>query len=322
MTKNELKLNGDIHIRCDTKQQYIDVLTILEEEGLKWYSGELPLKHIDYWNSFTSILCLEYLHKIVFVRNSIPIAAKIISAEEFIKLKTTFVLPEKWAVKVVHGGEKTNPEVYKWRQQWFDSAGYITCNRIWYRGLPEGYTEITLDEFKKYVLKEQETNKSEQMDTSKFMYTIEGSTALKEAFIKEVGFKTLSDGTHSKYNYLAAFDNGKKIFSGDNAKRNIHFILPQDWDKAVKYVKELYEEPSISLPKIGGYKGEISTDKSLLKYGCKRFDKVEINTLIAAMNILGKVTETSLSLNKYGITSAYSEELTKETLIKIKEILK
>lgn len=321
MTKDELKLDVGIYIACHTKQEYINVLTILKEEGLEWNSGGLPLKHIDYWYSYTSILCLKYSHKIAFVRNSIPIAAKIISAEDFIKLKTAFVLPEKWAIKVVAGGEKTNPEVYKWRNSFFNIEGYITYDKIWYRELPITYTEITLEQFKKYVLKEQEINKSEQMETSN-MYTIEGSIALKEAFIKEVGFKTLSDETHSKYNYLAAFDKGKKIFSGENAKRNIHFILPQDWDNAVKYVKELYEEPSISLPKIGGYKGEISTDKSLLKYGCKLFDKVEINTLIAAMNILGKVNETTLSLTKRGIGDLFGNDLSKETLIKIKEVLK
>lgn len=75
-----------------------------------------------------------------------------------------FVLPKRWCIKVQ---ENNCPGIVReWRQyplqnngDWLDS-GYI-CGDTGYHtysteNFPKGYTEITLDQFKKYVLKEKE----------------------------------------------------------------------------------------------------------------------------------------------------------------------
>jgi hypothetical protein len=62
-----------------------------------------------------------------------------------------FILPEKWCIKVEADG---NPEeVLKWRgSTWYDE-GFVFSGGLW-NNCKDNITEITLDQFKKYVLKE------------------------------------------------------------------------------------------------------------------------------------------------------------------------
>ena len=81
-------------------------------------------------------------------------SAPVITLEKWDRLVNGFVLPEKWCIKV-NGSYKVNPEVYKWRNMTWYQRGYsfIDCERTWTEDRPKGYTEITLEQFKKYVLK-------------------------------------------------------------------------------------------------------------------------------------------------------------------------
>lgn len=67
-----------------------------------------------------------------------------------------FVLPEKWCVKTTEVNEPA--EVYKWRNgKYFAADGYIhnDSEKWWSNCIKPGYTEITFEQFKKYVLKEE-----------------------------------------------------------------------------------------------------------------------------------------------------------------------
>lgn len=78
--------------------------------------------------------------------------------DKIIVSKELTELPEKWCIKV-EGDYSRSLEVYKWRGfEWYDS-GYICNNsdKEWFNIIPGGYTEITFDQFKKWVLKEEKT---------------------------------------------------------------------------------------------------------------------------------------------------------------------
>lgn len=68
-------------------------------------------------------------------------------------IESEFVLPKRWCIQVIGDWEK-NQDVYKWRnEKWFNS-GYISCNKVWFSEIECNHTEITIEQFKKYVLKE------------------------------------------------------------------------------------------------------------------------------------------------------------------------
>jgi hypothetical protein len=70
-----------------------------------------------------------------------------ITAEE-----TAFVLPSKWCIKVDRDCQPE--EVYKWRDIIWIDAGYIRHDKHWNHRVFSSDTEITLEQFKQYVLKE------------------------------------------------------------------------------------------------------------------------------------------------------------------------
>ncbi|MFA5634156.1 MAG: hypothetical protein WC973_03320, partial [Candidatus Dojkabacteria bacterium] len=112
-----------------------------------------------------------------------------------------FVLPEKWCIKVQ---ENSCPEVVReWRQallkycgDWLDS-GYICGDTGYHTGstkdFPMGYTEITLEQFKKYILKEEKEEAPEKVRKFKLGDTIYlvndiGKNAPKGSSAKVVGY--------------------------------------------------------------------------------------------------------------------------------------
>jgi hypothetical protein len=75
-------------------------------------------------------------------------------------------------------------------------------------------------------------------------FTIGGSVVLRRAISEEAGIPLTSDETVTHYPYLASSEKGRreKYFSGNKSRLNTHYQLPQDWDKAVKAVKDFFAE--------------------------------------------------------------------------------
>jgi len=71
--------------------------------------------------------------------------------KDYVLKETAFVLPSKWCVKVDRDCQPE--EVYKWRKMSWIDAGYIDSSTIWDNNIPHNYTEITLEQFRQYVLK-------------------------------------------------------------------------------------------------------------------------------------------------------------------------
>jgi hypothetical protein len=67
-----------------------------------------------------------------------------------------FTLPKMWMIKV-YGDWDNNIDIFKWRQHKWQGSGFITYNKYWYDldFIDKDFTEITLEQFKKYVLKEE-----------------------------------------------------------------------------------------------------------------------------------------------------------------------
>ena len=77
-------------------------------------------------------------------------------------LTNSFVLPERWCVKV---GDPSKYNVFNtWRKtsgaklNYHGSDGYLTYAGIFYSGLPKNHTLITFEQFQKYVLKPSSPN--------------------------------------------------------------------------------------------------------------------------------------------------------------------
>lgn len=76
-------------------------------------------------------------------------------------------------------------------------------------------------------------------------FAIYGTQALREAFVKETGLSLYSDSTLSRHDTLVPYDNdGEKKLQGGGGVSDgrVRFNLPEDYSKALDYVKEYYEE--------------------------------------------------------------------------------
>lgn len=64
-----------------------------------------------------------------------------------------FVLPERWCIKLTKDNIKL---LSKWRGNDYlykiELYGYVHCDKNWQPTIYNGYTEITFEQFKKYVL--------------------------------------------------------------------------------------------------------------------------------------------------------------------------
>lgn len=79
-----------------------------------------------------------------------------------------------------------------------------------------------------------------QTSINKRDFTIEGSEALKKAFVEESGL----NNSDIFWNLFLTPSNVKeKALTCTAYKQYIHFILPSQWDEAIKYVKEYFTEP-------------------------------------------------------------------------------
>lgn len=177
--------------------------------------------------------------------------------EEWKSMVDGFVLPEKWFVKVTsvndykeHALSKGYDITHYWIQEYEGKEYYYYSEIYWgHQGFvgrayfPEEFTEITLEQFNKYVLKNN-NNKNTQsgklnnlnknnMDS----FTVSGSATLKEAFAKELGVEFFDSKTLD-FQYIGSEEEG--TLQGYIYKEEVHFDLPKEWDNAVEYGKQYY----------------------------------------------------------------------------------
>lgn len=78
-------------------------------------------------------------------------------------------------------------------------------------------------------------------------FTIEGSVALLKAFVEESGLNSDKvDLTDNEHPYLTSLSGERNGLDQSCMKFKKHFILPQDWNEALEYVK-LYFQPEFKV---------------------------------------------------------------------------
>lgn len=94
-------------------------------------------------------------------------------------------------------------------------------------------------------------------------FAITGSTSLKEAFVKEAKLSVYDDRTISNFSHLVPYSLMKRGVQGSvgGGTRTL-FTLPQDYEKAMKYVNSYYTEEKKKTEK-----KEKAVDISTLKRG-------------------------------------------------------
>lgn len=101
-------------------------------------------------------------------------------------------------------------------------------------------------------------------------FNIEGSVALKRAFVEECGLPLFPG--HSIFDegsYITSWPDGGGLQGCIQKRRSsLHLILPQDWNEALEYVKSYYKPVIPDLPVIHGYVGKI--EDGFIIYGCAK----------------------------------------------------
>jgi len=99
-------------------------------------------------------------------------------------------------------------------------------------------------------------------------FSIEGSKALKVAFVEECKLKVYSRTTINGNCSLTSEGMPTRMVQGTGSNRNRHFVLPQQWEEAVKYVNDFYK-PEVVKPviKIGDYVVVVKNESHGFKVG-------------------------------------------------------
>ena len=139
-----------------------------------------------------------------------------------------------------------------------------------------------MEQFHKYVLKKEEMKKMED-------FTIEGTEALIKAFITDSGFGLVfTVGDRQSHPYLTSSCYLNNHYSFSRKCYPTHFVLPQQWDEAMSYVKRYfaqYKEHVIELN--DGLKAVIKADKVVI--GNKEFDSKTLRKWIGSLDYACKI---------------------------------
>jgi hypothetical protein len=220
---------------------------------------------------------------------------KELSFEEFKQryIDKDFVLPEQWCVRDCE-------EVALYAHEKWGCGNYISPDRYYHGGgyefydyyIHEGYTEITLEQFKKYVLKQDD---------------------MKEK--KIIGYKPKDINC---FEYAKNFAKNYTAYGYDEGYSNVRIIAPscghyQFFKEAGVldlWFEPVYEEEK-KLPKICGYDGVFKKNDGTVKYGCKNVPVAGIRKLKGAIDSLNEGVES--------ITLSTGESITKEQIDQIVE---
>jgi len=188
--------------------------------------------------------------------------------------KDTFVLPEKWCVKVTDDNKEF---LSNWRKAGGDvSDGYIKGgvdeNSVSLRGLwirePGKNTEITFEQFKIHILKESIMEKEILEYKLKFA-----------EYIKAANTITGTSTDYTKHGFIPDSVAYKKLKEAG--------VLDLWFEKVYA--------PKYSLPTINGYSG--SYENGIIKYGCAEFSKMFFEHLNSTNSHLGNRTIKSIKLS-------------------------
>ncbi len=132
-------------------------------------------------------------------------------------------------------------------------------------------------------------------------FTLEGSIPLREAFLKEAG---LTGKISTLYAYTFV-DTNKRVGITDS-KRSIHFILPNQWNEAVKFITDFDKEEEIV---IDGETAEFDTLS--VHFGCHEITLDELRAIKTVMSLCKKFEYDFLTISAEDI---YPEDILERNL--------
>lgn len=204
--------------------------------------------------------------------------------------KDTFVLPEKWCVfsdqnKIITDWfdenktgsydfkELVNTDLmfcYPAVEKWIYTDNPHSCSRS---VKPDGYTEITFEQFQQFVLKTEKTMEKK----------IIGWKLVKPEYKEAI--KKIADAEN--FDFEGFEINGVSSFTHVTKKLKEAGVLDLWFEKVCA--------PKYSLPTINGYSG--SYKNGIIKYGCAEFSKMFFEHLNSTSSHIGNRTIKSIKLS-------------------------
>jgi hypothetical protein len=197
--------------------------------------------------------------------------------KKYVLKEPEFVLPKKWYIAITPDNSKVIND-WKIKQEYHSPIGehtkYVSENGASYlsKVFFGNYTEITFEQFKKYVLKKE--NEIEK---------------------KLIGYKLKTD-------YIKCADAVLKLVGQDIKTNYILDITLTESVEALKnlgilnlWFEEVYETVK-SLPTINGYKGQ-KVDANSVKYGCVTIMVSDLHDIASVEQIASTRTITSIKLS-------------------------
>ena len=135
----------------------------------------------------------------------------------------------------------------------------------------------------------------------KRQFTLEGSIPLREAFLKETG---LTGGVSTKYLYT--YINTDKKVGNANEPNSMHFILPTQWNEAIKFITDFDKEEEIV---IDGETAEFDTLS--VHFGCHEITLDELRAIKTVMSLCKKFEYDFLTISAEDI---YPEDILERNL--------
>lgn len=208
------------------------------------------------------------------------------------QLVEEFTLPEKWCIKgcyemkhwqKIDMCDQANVVFSPFYNKWYTTSDPKLLIWDMHDCILPGYTEITFDQFKKYVLKQ---------DTMKI-----------------IGYKLKE--SCKQFNIAAATIEGY-IQCGNGNVTTKHFIIDENdaaiekWNKAEVlnlWFDPIYKEEK-KLPKINNYYG--SYNNNIVKYGCAEFYESSLRDLYKCRNIGSNRTISEIKLDS-GVVITFAQ---------------
>jgi hypothetical protein len=131
-------------------------------------------------------------------------------------------------------------------------------------------------------------------------FTIGGCIVLKEALVKETRIRVYDENTCTEWDYLVC-DTDFCGLQGCVDPLSTHYQLPQDWDKAVKAVKDFFAEEKFEEDK--WYYGVQGTNECLLKY------RHSVKSGIVCSEVYWVIGPTVSTILNHTYSTAYIEKL-------------
>lgn len=248
------------------------------------------------WPSFTpgKIYDADYISDYKFTPCTVQKHAEF-SPKEW-ELVEEFLLPTNWCVKSTPENFdiikkwliETDPDKSEWRFYSKEDNRYITYKYTHCQYIPEEYTEITFEQFEKYVLNV-ETNTT--MEKQKLI----GYKLKEDCEIYRTAALNISETRGNWENSLAKYD-----IRADQ----LGYINKLTKAKVLDIWFEPVYKQNFKLPTIGGYKAVDLGDE--VKYGCQTYKVEDIKALYKSLSILNI---ESVKLDVYNINVSIDQIL-------------